>query len=87
MYDKKSYASINQDILLYLMLLLAKKHYHYLSEYFKAPGLNLQERFKPLYYAFLYHIRDPNYYKRPPELLEPIKSIIGQVQQLAVNYA
>jgi TPR repeat protein len=87
MYDKESYTSINQDILVYLMLLLAKEQYHYLTEYFNTPGLNLQERFKPLYYAFLYYTRDPNYYKRPPELLEPIKGIIGQVQQLAVNYA
>lgn len=86
MYDKESFTSINQDILLYLMLLLAKKHYPYLAEYFETPGLNLRERYKPLYYAFLYYTRDPDYYKRPPELLEPIKSIIGQVQQLAVNY-
>jgi len=86
MYAKESYQYINHDILLYLMLLLAKKHYQYLTEYFKTPGLDLRERFKPLYYAFLYYIHDPNYYKRPPELFEPIKGIIGQVQRLAVGY-
>jgi TPR repeat protein len=87
MYDKESYTAINQDILLYLMLLLAKQQYDYLTEYFEAPELNLQERFKPLYYAFLYHIHDPDYYKRPPELIEPIGGIIGQVQRLAASYS
>jgi hypothetical protein len=69
------------------MLLLAQKHYRYFEEYFETPDLNLRERFKPLYYAFLYHTKHPDYYKRPPELIEPIGGIIGRIQRLAASYA
>ncbi len=87
MYDQKSYKNIGQDILFYLMLLLAKKQYQYLGEYFGNPNLTLRERFKPLYYAFLYFTNNPNYHKLPPELFKPINEIIEQVKQLAVDYA
>jgi len=86
MYDKESYKSIAQDIFLYLMLLLAKKHYQYFSEYFESPNLRLRERFKPLYYALLYFTKDPNYHKLPPELFKPIREIIAQIERLAVDY-
>jgi TPR repeat protein/nucleoside-triphosphatase THEP1 len=87
MYDAESYKYLEHDILGYLMLLLAKKHYQYLNRYFRTPDLDLPERFKPLYYAFLYFTDDPNYYKLPPEFSEPVRDIIRQVEQLAVDYA
>ncbi len=87
MYDKSAYKHIKQDILLYLLLLLAKKEYQYLANYFDTPELNLREQFKPLYFAYLYTIRDENYYRRPPELVEPIKGMIGKITRLALDYA
>jgi TPR repeat protein len=87
MYDHEAYIAINQDILLYLLLLLAKKQYPALEEYFETPALQLRERFKPFYYAFLYHTKNPEYHKRPPELIEPIGGLIGRVQRLSASYA
>ncbi len=87
MYDQESYTHLNQDILLYLMLLLAKKQHDALVGYFETPDLNLRERFKPFYYAFLYHTKDPDYYKRPTELIEPIGGLIGRIQRLTASYA
>jgi GTP cyclohydrolase III len=68
------------------MLLIAQKHYQSINMYFETPELELQERFKPLYYAFLYFIGDQNYYKLPPELSEPVEDIIKQIKQLTVDY-
>lgn len=86
MFDEEAYTYLKKDILLYLMLLIARKHYQQITMYFETPELELQERFKPLYYAFLYFTGDPNYYKLPPELSEPIEDIIKQIKQLAVDY-
>jgi TPR repeat protein len=86
MYDEEAYTYLEKDILLYLMLLIAQKRYQYITMYFETPELDLQERFKPLCYAFLYFTGDQNYYKLPPELSEPVEDIIKQIKQLAVDY-
>ena len=67
-------------------LILAKQQYHQVTAYFESPELDLQERFKLLYYALLYFSDDPNYHKLPPELSEPVEDIIKQVKQMAVDY-
>jgi len=69
------------------MLLLAKKRYADVAAYFEMPELNLKERFKPLYYALLYFLKDKEYHKLPPELTEPVNEIIKEVKQMAVDYA
>ncbi|GAK54770.1 ATPase [Candidatus Vecturithrix granuli] len=86
MYDEKAYETLENDIILYLMLLLAKQHYKPVITYFEAPQLDLKRRFTPLLYALLYFIEDPNYQKLPPELAEPVHDIIRQVKQLAADY-
>ncbi len=70
----------------FIMLLLAKEQCLYVKKYFADPQLNLQERFKPLYYALLYFTNDPGYRKMPPELAEPVEDIIKQVKQMAEDY-
>ena len=87
MYAKEAYETLEKDILFYLMLLLAKRHYQHLMTYFESPELDLKERFTPLYYALLYVTDDPNYAKLPPELSEPLQSILTQVKQMAKSYA
>ena len=87
MYDEKAYDTLENDIILYLMLLLAKQHYKQAIAYFEASQLDLKRRFTPLLYALLYFIDDPNYQKLPPELAEPVHDIIRQVKQLAADYA
>jgi TPR repeat protein len=87
MYNKAAYKHLKQDILFYLMLLLAKKQYQAFAVYFDASELKLREMFKPLYFTYLYTIRDEKYYRRPPELVEPIKGLLGRITRLALDYA
>ena len=68
------------------MLLLAKQQIQYLQTYFETPELDLRDRFKPVYYVFLYATNDPNFHKLPPELSELVHDIIKQVNQLAADY-
>jgi TPR repeat protein len=87
MYDGKAYDALENDIILYLMLLLAKRHNKQVIAYFETPQLDLKRRFTPLLYALLYFLKDPNYQKLPPELADPTHEIIRQVNQLAADYA
>ncbi|MGE0086935.1 MAG: hypothetical protein AB7S75_21230 [Desulfococcaceae bacterium] len=77
----------DNDINLYLLLLLAKEQYQHVTQYFEDPELNLKERFKPLYYALLHFTNNQDFHKMPPELAEPVKDIIEKVKQMAVDYA
>lgn len=87
MYDPDAYNALQQDILLYLMLLLAKEQYRQVTYYFESPGLDLPSRFRPFYYALLTLLNDPNARKRPPELAEPVKDILTRITQMAKEYA
>jgi hypothetical protein len=70
-----------------LLLLLSKKQYADVAEYFEISHLNLKERLKPLYYALLFFLEDKDYHKLPPELSEPVNAIIERVNQMTVDYA
>jgi len=87
MNSNEVYETLEKDILFYLMLLLAKHHYQRAVTYFRTSVLDLQERFKPLYYAMLYFIGAPDYYRLPPELTEPVRNIVRQVNTLTIEYA
>jgi TPR repeat protein len=84
MTSPQAYETLEHDILLYLMLLLAKGHYQQIAAY--CASVEVAERFKPLYYALLYFTHDPGYQKLPPELSEPVTDIIRQINQLARDY-
>ena len=87
MPQEAAYQQIEQDILFYLRLLLAKKQHQALQAYFAAPELALRERFKPLYYAYLYCTDHPDFNKHPPELAELIDDLVRQTERLAADYA
>ena len=87
MYSREAYEILETDILFYLMLLLAKHHYHQALSYFESSDLDLRERFTPVYYALLYCLGAPDFDKLPPEIAEPVKDIIRQVKKMAVRYA
>jgi len=76
-----------EDIILYLMLLIAKHQYQQAAAYFDAPDLNLKDKFKPLYYALLYFSEDKDYAKRLPELAEPVNDVIEKIKQMGIDYA
>ncbi|MCZ6872446.1 MAG: hypothetical protein O7G88_02790 [bacterium] len=87
MEDEAYYETSENDITLYLMLLLAKGQYGYVAEYFEKPELSLKDRLKPLYYALLRLSGNNDYNKMPPELSEPVSQIIERVKQMTVDYA
>ena len=87
MYQEQAYEALEQDILLYLMLLIAKEQYELLYDYFNTEELRLDERFKPLFYTLLYFIEDPRYQRCPSELSEPVNALILRIHQLAKEYA
>ncbi|MDM8544061.1 hypothetical protein QUF90_23540 [Desulfococcaceae bacterium HSG9] len=51
------------------------------------PDLELKERFKPLYYAFLKITGDENFHKKPPELSETVNEIVAKIRQIEIDYA
>ncbi|GAB2593723.1 hypothetical protein [Spirosoma areae] len=74
----------------YLKLLLAKKQYHTAYNYFAQEEWQLKDRFKPLYYATLYFLRDEyptEYLRMGPELKETVDDILAEVAQMAIDYA
>jgi TPR repeat protein len=87
LHEEESYQKFEQDMVLYLMLLLAKQQYASLADYFNTPHKNYRDRFKPLYYAYLNLSQHPDFAKCPPELTEPVNDILQKVAQLQRDYA
>ncbi|MDM8565237.1 tetratricopeptide repeat protein [Candidatus Halobeggiatoa sp. HSG11] len=87
MYDNEYYEKNEDDIILYLMLLIAKQQYQHATTYFNDPKLNLKDRFKPLYYALLKITNHKDNVKCPPELTEPVNDIVKKIDQMAIDYA
>ena len=57
---------------------------------FKQEEWQLKDRFKPLYYAILYFLRDEfptEYLRMGPELKETVDDILAEVAQMAIDYA
>jgi hypothetical protein len=72
-----------------LMLLMAKKQYQSALILFKMEKLNLKERFKPIYYALLNHLKNelPNeYLKMGSELKQPVEDVLTKIEKMAVEY-
>ena len=85
--DKEMIEEFSKQYSNFIMLLLAKQQYRYVTKYFDSSDLDLKERFKPLYYALLHFTHDEAYAKLPPELAEPVNNVIEKVKQMAVDYA
>jgi hypothetical protein len=72
-----------------LLFLLAKRQYHFTYKIFKENKLEIKDKFKPIYYALIYFMRDtyPDEYKKMgPELKETVEEIIKAVNLLAIDY-
>lgn len=86
----REYLSTFQLLELLLKLLLAKKQYHTAYNYFQQEEWQLKDRFKPLYYATLYFLRDEHptdYLRMGPELRETVDDVLAEVVQMAIDYA
>lgn len=82
--------SVDELIQSYLKLLLAKKQYHTAYNYFQQEEWQLKDRFKPLYYATLFFLKDEyptEYLRMGPELKETVDDILAEVAQMAIDYA
>lgn len=72
----------------FLMLLMARKHYHLALKYFQQNELSLKERLKPVYYALMYFMQDehPNESKRAGgEVAETVAEVVARVKQLEID--
>ena len=93
LFDEKYFTDYLEFFSNYFFLLLAKKQYQYLYNYFtnpKAEELNIKEKLKPIWYALMYYMQDqyPNEYLRMgEELEETVKEIIAEVEQMRIDYA
>ncbi|GAK53156.1 ATPase [Candidatus Moduliflexus flocculans] len=86
-YDTDAYKTMEQDILLYLLLLLAKQEYQTAWDYFCNADVELRKRFAPLYYALLTLGEHEDAQKCPPELAQPVNEILRRVERMAREYA
>ena len=89
MSNENSYSDFAEDIKLFLLLLLAKKQYHFVLNLFKGNNFNIQDRYKPIYYALMSLLQNeyPDEIKRMgSELEETVKEILEKIEQLSKDY-
>ena len=82
--------SIGERTKVFLMLLLAKKQYHFTHRLFEESTIDLKDRYKPIYYALMHFMRDKypdEILKMGPELKETVDEVIARVEQMAIDYA
>ncbi len=90
MGKEESYTEFSEDVKLFLMLLLAKKQYHFVLNLFKENKFDIQDRFKPIYYALMSLMRDEfpdEIVRMGSELEETVQEILIQIEKLSQDYA
>jgi len=86
---REAFEEFPEDISLFLLLFIAKKQYHLTFKLFNENPHHLKDRFKPIYYALMYFMRDeyPNEYRKMGgELKQTVEEIIEKINQLAKDY-
>jgi TPR repeat protein len=79
----------SDDVIFYLLFLMAKKQYHLTLKIFDKNPHELKDRFKPVYYALMYFMQDeyPNEYRKMgDELKETVQEIIDKIKKLEIDY-
>jgi tetratricopeptide (TPR) repeat protein len=74
----------------YLMMLIAKKLYNYTYSLFLENRYNIRDKYKPIYYALLYFMRDSKadeFRRMGSELQQTVEEIIDQITQMQKDYA
>jgi len=74
----------------YLMLLIAKKLYNYTYSIFLDNLYNIRDKYKPIYYALLYFMRESKadeYRRMGTELQQTVEEIVDQIRQMQKDYA
>ncbi|MCP4630632.1 MAG: NACHT domain-containing protein [bacterium] len=78
-----------EDVVLFLMLLMAKKQYHLTLNIFRENPHYLIDRFKPVYYALMHFLKEefPNEHRKMGgELEETVDEIINKIMQMESDY-
>ncbi len=89
MKEEEPFNNIPEDIILFFLLLMAKKQYVLVLNIFNKNQFHLKDRFKPVYYALMSFLKDdyPNeYLKKGSELNQTVEEIISKVHQLEKDY-
>lgn len=90
MDKEESYSEFSEDIEIFLLLLLAKKQYHYVLNLFKENKFNIQDRYKPIYYALMSLMQNEfpdEILRMGSELEETVQEILAQIEKLSKDYA
>jgi hypothetical protein len=67
----------------YLLLLIAKRQYNFALRLFRESPLNLRERYRPIYYALMYHLQDTHpdeFRKMGAELEQTVMEIVEEIK-------
>jgi nucleoside-triphosphatase THEP1 len=87
--ENKETLNLNKELGSILLLLLAKKQFHFTYQLFKENKFEIRDKYKPIYYALMYFMRDqyPDEYKKMgPELKQTVEEIIEEINQWAIDY-
>jgi tetratricopeptide (TPR) repeat protein len=69
----------------YLLLLIAKRQYHFALRLFKESAANLRERYRPIYYALMFFMQDsiPDEFKKMgSELEQTVMEIVEEIKKM-----
>ena len=72
------------------MMLIAKKLYNYTYSLFLENRYNIRDKYKPIYYALLYFMRDSKadeFRRMGSELQQTVDEIVDQIKQMQKDYA
>ena len=88
--NERVITNFSRGIQPFLMMLIAKKQYEYIYRLFSTNKYNIRDKYKPIYYALMYFMRDSKpdeYIRMGNELKQTVDEIIEQVHQMQVDYA
>ncbi|MDQ7086165.1 MAG: hypothetical protein Q9M36_15195 [Sulfurovum sp.] len=79
-----------EDIILYLTLLISKGQYYKAKEFMEMPKYQLKERYKSIWYALMTFMQEdfPHEGKKMGgELAESVAEVLVEIERLGVKYA
>ena len=90
--DPKSFDDFYDDISDFLLLLIAKEAYKEAYELFSSPKnqtLKLKHKFKPLYFALMFYMKEEHpleFLKMGSELKETVEEVIQKIEEKRLDY-
>ncbi len=88
--NERVITNFSRGIQPYLMMLIAKKQYNYIHDLFRKNKFNIRDKYKPIYYALMYFMRESKpdeYIRMGSEIKQTVDEIIAQIHQMQTDYA